>query len=91
MAACAAGPPRPMSEFSDPEPVIDFESDPRLSEADRVRCGRWLNVGDADGWITSGLLSRSLWLLACDPVEVPVSCASSSPEMSTIGYPAGRV
>lgn len=37
VAACDAGPPRPVSEFWDDEPVIDFESDRRLSEADRVR------------------------------------------------------
>ncbi len=37
VAACAAGPPRPVSEFWDDEPVVDFESDPRLSEVDRVR------------------------------------------------------
>ena len=34
--ACAAGPPMPVSKHRDPEPVIDFESDPRLSEADRA-------------------------------------------------------
>jgi len=37
MAACAAGPPRPVSKHWDPEPVIDFESDPRLTEADRAQ------------------------------------------------------
>lgn len=37
VAACTAGPPRPVSEFWDDQPVIDFESDPRLPDADRVR------------------------------------------------------
>ena len=33
---CAAGPPPPVSNQWDNEPMIDFESDPRLSEADRA-------------------------------------------------------
>ena len=68
MTACAAGPPRPVSEYCDPEPVTDFESDPRFTKADGAQMRALAERGQRRWQIASGLPSSSPYVLACHPL-----------------------